>query len=165
MRVVAAVPVAADRGAPPSPVEITRALARIGTVHVMVVGDVMLDRFVYGDVSRVSYEAPIPVLNVARESAMPGGAGNAARNAAALGARVSLVGVVGDDAAGAELREIVAGIAGLSDRLIVEAGRPTTRKTRFVAQGQQLQGAWLHPAVEERCGLGFTGCELTSNLR
>ncbi|MFC3230913.1 D-glycero-beta-D-manno-heptose-7-phosphate kinase [Marinibaculum pumilum] len=129
---------AADPGAPPSPVEIARALARIGSVHVMVVGDVMLDRFVYGDVSRVSYEAPIPVLNVARESAMPGGAGNAARNAAALGARVSLVGVVGDDAAGTELREIVAGIAGLSDRLIVEAGRPTTRKTRFVAQGQQL---------------------------
>ncbi|MEQ9048258.1 MAG: hypothetical protein RLO22_27650, partial [Sneathiellaceae bacterium] len=72
---------------PGMPTDIRDMLGRIGKVRVLTVGDVMLDRFVYGAVSRVSYEAPIPVLNVERESAMPGGAGNAARNAAALGGR------------------------------------------------------------------------------
>jgi len=120
------------------PRDIRDCLARMSEVRVLVVGDVMLDRFVYGSVSRVSYEAPIPVLSVDREAAMPGGAGNAARNAAALGGRVTLVGVVGADGAGQELRHLIARHPGLVDRLVVDPARPTTRKTRFVAQGQQL---------------------------
>lgn len=118
--------------------DVRRMLAAIGRVRAAVIGDVMLDRFVYGSVSRVSYEAPIPVLNVERETAMPGGAGNAARNAAALGGQVALIGVIGADAAGAELQALIAQTPGLQDRLAVDSARPTTRKTRFVAQGQQL---------------------------
>ncbi len=139
MRLVTGMPPSPEiEPVPGMPTDIRDMLGRIGKVRVLTVGDVMLDRFVYGAVSRVSYEAPIPVLNVERESAMPGGAGNAARNAAALGGRVSLIGVVGDDGAGADLRSLIARTEGLCDRLIVDPGRPTTRKTRFVAQGQQL---------------------------
>lgn len=121
-----------------APGDVRQMLARIAKVRAAVVGDVMLDRFVYGSVTRVSYEAPIPVLSVDGESAMPGGAGNAARNAAALGGEVALIGVIGADRAGAELQQLIAQTAGLRDCLTVDPERPTTRKTRFVAQGQQL---------------------------
>lgn len=120
------------------PADIRQCLAQMARVRVLVVGDVMLDRFVYGGVARVSYEAPIPVLGVEREVAMPGGAGNAARNAASLGATASLIGLVGGDSAGTELRRLIAGHGGMVDRLVTDPDRPTTRKTRFVAQGQQL---------------------------
>ncbi len=102
---------------------------------VLVVGDVMLDRYVYGDVERISPEAPIPVLRVARETAMPGGAGNVARNLAALGGRPHLVAAVGDDAAGRELGSLV---ADMTADLVRVPGRPTTVKTRYIAERQQL---------------------------
>lgn len=100
----------------------------------------MLDRFVYGGVDRVSPEAPIPVLRVDRQVEMLGGAGNVAANALALGAAVSFIAVVGDDEPGALLGQIPAPdqAAGLTRHLLVEPGRPTTIKTRFVAGTQQL---------------------------
>lgn len=103
----------------------------------LVVGDVMLDRYVQGSVERISPEAPIPVLRVTAEREVPGGAGNTARNLAALGIATSLVGVVGDDPAAAGLR-IGLDAAGVATSLIVAAHRQTTVKTRFVAGAQQL---------------------------
>jgi D-beta-D-heptose 7-phosphate kinase/D-beta-D-heptose 1-phosphate adenosyltransferase len=106
--------------------------------RVACVGDLMLDRFVYGEVSRVSPEAPIPVLRRTRELVMLGAAGNVARNLAALGARASLAGVVGEDTDGREAAHLVEAEDGLDGRLIADPLRPTTLKTRFVSSGQQL---------------------------
>jgi len=93
-------------------------LDRLAGVRVLVLGDIMLDRFVYGSVDRISPEAPIPVLRIARETAMLGGAGNVLRNLAALGVRPHGVAVVGEDAAGAEVeslaRSCLAPVAGSS---------------------------------------------------
>ncbi len=105
---------------------------------VLVVGDVMLDSYLMGDVERISPEAPVPVVTVAEEHAVPGGAANVAANLAALGASPRLHGVVGDDAAGEAL------LGALADRAIgtagiqTQGGRPTTTKTRIVARGQQV---------------------------
>jgi D-beta-D-heptose 7-phosphate kinase/D-beta-D-heptose 1-phosphate adenosyltransferase len=113
-------------------------LAAIAGVRVACVGDVMLDRFVYGEVTRTSPEAPIPVLALGRESAMLGGAGNVARNVAALGGTAALAGVLGRDAAADEALGMVGGQNGLEGHLIAVDERPTTVKTRYVAAGQQL---------------------------
>ncbi len=109
----------------------------LARARVALAGDVMLDRFVYGEVSRISPEAPIPVLRVGDEKAMPGGAGNVARNLAALGAKVDFLSVVGDDEAGAELKTAL-GAEAVTSSLTVVPGRETTVKMRFVAMGQQV---------------------------
>ena len=106
--------------------------------HVAVLGDVMLDRYIDGAVDRISPEAPIPVLAIKAETAVPGGAGNVARNLAALGARSTLIGVIGADADGAALQALLAREAGLSSRLHQMSDRPTPVKTRFMAGGHQL---------------------------
>jgi D-beta-D-heptose 7-phosphate kinase/D-beta-D-heptose 1-phosphate adenosyltransferase len=107
--------------------------------RVACVGDLMVDRFVYGSVSRVSPEAPIPVLARSRELKMLGGAGNVARNVAALGGSVALVGVVGGDAEGHEASRLVGEeTPTIEGYLVTDPGRPTTLKTRFVSGGQQL---------------------------
>jgi D-beta-D-heptose 7-phosphate kinase/D-beta-D-heptose 1-phosphate adenosyltransferase len=106
--------------------------------RVLCVGDVMLDRYIYGEVERISPEAPIPVFRIERETAMVGGAGNVARNIAALGAWTRLVGVAGDDAAGAELRTLLAAEPGIAPAILIEESRPTTIKTRYVAARQQM---------------------------
>jgi len=106
---------------------------RLGTARVLVVGDIMLDRFVRGKVSRISPEAPIPILAIEDEIVMLGGAGNVVRNLASLGARAVFAGVLGDDAAGATLRDLLAGFPGQPSRLVVEPGRRTSVKTRYVA--------------------------------
>ena len=113
-------------------------LPRLEHVRVLCVGDLMLDSYVYGDVSRISPEAPIPVFQVVRESAMLGGAGNVARNVTALGASVCFVAVVGDDPAGRDLTAMVGEDPGIEPTLLVERDRPTTVKTRYIADGQQL---------------------------
>lgn len=106
--------------------------------RVVVVGDLMLDEAVIGDVTRISPEAPVPVLEVTRTTSTPGGAANAANNVKSLGGSVTLVGVVGDDRPGEILRDLVAA-AGIDARGIVrDASRPTTQKTRIVARGQQV---------------------------
>lgn len=106
--------------------------------RIVCVGDVMLDRFIYGSVTRISPEAPVPIMRRTRESAMPGGAGNVARNLASLGLAVSLIGVVGDDSEGRELAALLGDIDGVAADLIAMRERATTLKTRFVAGGQQL---------------------------
>jgi D-beta-D-heptose 7-phosphate kinase/D-beta-D-heptose 1-phosphate adenosyltransferase len=113
-------------------------LASLSGVRLVCVGDVMVDRFVYGDVTRVSPEAPIPVLARTRELVMLGAAGNVARNVAALGGDVALVGLVGGDAEGHEAMRLIGAESGIEGFLVTDASRPTTLKTRFVSGGQQL---------------------------
>ena len=111
---------------------------QLTNAKVLCIGDVMLDRFVYGSVNRISPEAPIPIIRVERESAMLGGAGNVARNATALGAAVQFLSLVGDDLPGREVMEYVANDKGVEPYIQTERNRPTTIKTRYIASGQQL---------------------------
>jgi D-beta-D-heptose 7-phosphate kinase/D-beta-D-heptose 1-phosphate adenosyltransferase len=118
--------------------DLQEVLAATRGARVACVGDLMVDRFVYGDVARVSPEAPIPVLARTRELVMLGGCGNVARNVAALGGEAALVGVIGGDAEGHEALRLVQAEVGVEGFLITDATRPTTLKTRFVSGGQQL---------------------------
>ena len=105
---------------------------------VLVVGDLMVDYFVYGIVERISPEAPIPVLQYRERKTMLGGAGNVARNIAALNGRAVLVGAVGDDEDGAYMSGILCPGAGIDAHLVTARRSPTTVKTRFVSEGQQI---------------------------
>ncbi|MCX7315091.1 MAG: D-glycero-beta-D-manno-heptose-7-phosphate kinase [Alphaproteobacteria bacterium] len=110
-------------------------LTEIGRQTVLCIGDLMLDDFVYGDVSRISPEAPAPVLRVSREDVIVGGAGNVARNIESLGAKCLFVGVIGDDVTGEILRsELNQNKRGIASHLVVDPSRPTTRKLRFVSE-------------------------------
>jgi D-beta-D-heptose 7-phosphate kinase/D-beta-D-heptose 1-phosphate adenosyltransferase len=111
---------------------------RFSRASVLVVGDVMLDRYVYGEVNRVSPEAPVPILTVTREVAMPGGAGNVVRNLIALESAAAFVSLVGDDQAGSDLTGLIGGQQNVEPWLLVQGGRTTTLKTRYIAQGQHL---------------------------
>ena len=122
----------------PSAAELADAARLLRKASVLVVGDAMLDRYVYGEVRRISPEAPVPVLAVEREIAMPGGAGNVVRNLTALGAAVAFVSVVGDDQAGSDITGLIGGQHGVEPWLLVQGGRVTTTKTRFLAAGQHL---------------------------
>ncbi|MBI4185131.1 MAG: D-glycero-beta-D-manno-heptose-7-phosphate kinase [Proteobacteria bacterium] len=113
-------------------------LERLAGGRVLCVGDVMLDRYLSGEVERISPEAPVPVLKVAAEEAMLGGAGNVVRNLSALGAEAVFAAVVGDDAAGREVAALLAGARGIEARLVVEKGRMTGIKTRLIAASQHL---------------------------
>src|SRR6195952_2205481 len=95
---------------------------------VLCVGDLMLDEFVYGEVSRISPEAPAPVIAVQRSETNIGGAGNAARGIAALGARCIFVGLIGEDDAGKTLKAALAQQSLIESVLVSDAARPTTRK-------------------------------------
>ena len=101
---------------------------------VLCVGDLMLDEFVYGEVSRISPEAPAPVIAVQRSETNIGGAGNVARNIAALGARCIFAGLVGEDEAGAKLKADLAREKLIEAVLVSDSSRPTTRKVRFVSE-------------------------------
>jgi D-beta-D-heptose 7-phosphate kinase/D-beta-D-heptose 1-phosphate adenosyltransferase len=105
---------------------------------ILCLGDLMLDRFAYCDTERISPEAPVPVLLLRQTQSMLGGAGNVARNVAALGGTAVLIGLVGQDAAGAETRALIAAAPGIIDRHVASADRPTTCKTRYLAGNQQL---------------------------
>ena len=104
--------------------------------YVVVLGDVMLDEFVWGDVTRISPEGPVPVVDVLRESMHLGGAANVLANLIALGARGSVVGVVGNDRAGERLRTGVRELGSNDQYLITDETRPSTMKTRIIAQSQ-----------------------------
>jgi D-beta-D-heptose 7-phosphate kinase/D-beta-D-heptose 1-phosphate adenosyltransferase len=114
---------------------IDQQLAKFGETTVLCVGDLMLDHFVYGDVSRVSPEAPSLVIAATREEQLLGGAGNVARGIAALGARCIFVGVIGEDESGRAIGRAFADDYGdaIETHLLVDAARPTTRKVRFVS--------------------------------
>ncbi|MBO6518490.1 MAG: D-glycero-beta-D-manno-heptose-7-phosphate kinase [Rhodospirillales bacterium] len=109
--------------------------------RILVVGDAMLDRFVSGEVDRISPEAPIPVLRVTAESSMPGGAGNVVRNLAALGAGVTFIAVCGDDAPGRELTAALSADPLVTADLKTDPARPTTIKIRYIAGNQQMMRA------------------------
>ena len=114
---------------------IDQQLAKFGEMTVLCIGDLMLDHFVYGDVSRVSPEAPSLVIAATREEQLLGGAGNVARGIAALGARCVFVGVIGEDESGRVLTRTFADDYGdaIEAHLLVDTSRPTTRKVRFVS--------------------------------
>ena len=109
-------------------------LSDLSRQTVLCVGDLMLDEFVYGEVSRISPEAPTPVLAVKRADLMIGGAGNVARNLVSLGARCIFVGVVGDDDAGRALSQALEAQPLTEFDLVIDKGRQTTRKVRFVSE-------------------------------
>lgn len=117
--------------------ELAQLVRRFAQAHVLILGDVMLDRYVSGTASRLSPEAPIPVLRPNARRATLGGAANVALNIATLGGQASLVGVIGDDPEGSELTNLL-GSSGIVPHLIVAPGRPTTAKTRFMAGTHQL---------------------------
>jgi len=136
--------------------ELGRAVRMLKNASVLVVGDVMLDRSAYGDTHRISLEAPVPILTIEREEARPGGAGNVVRNLTALGAATAFISVVGDDQAGSDLTGLIGGQPNVEPWLLVQGGRTTTEKTRFLARGQQLMRADreqtdpIHPKLAER---------------
>jgi D-glycero-beta-D-manno-heptose-7-phosphate kinase len=111
--------------------------ARIGDARVLVVGDVMLDRYWFGDVERISPEAPVPVIRVSRREDRLGGAANVAKNAAALGAKVGLLSVVGNDEAGDCIAKLL-GETGIASHLHRDTTAPTTIKLRAIGRQQQL---------------------------
>ncbi|SHN82760.1 D-glycero-beta-D-manno-heptose-7-phosphate kinase [Bradyrhizobium erythrophlei] len=118
---------------------------------VLCIGDLMLDEFVYGEVSRISPEAPAPVIAAKRSETNIGGAGNVARNIAALGAKCIFVGLIGEDAAAAELKAALAKEPRIESVLVADGSRPTTRKVRFVSEHfltHMLRADWeiTHPA-------------------
>ena len=109
----------------------------LSAVRLLIVGDVMLDRYWFGDVSRISPEAPVPVVKVERSEERPGGAANVARNAAALGAKVSLLALVGDDEPGVSLKRLMSE-GGIDASLQVDEAVTTTVKLRVIGRQQQL---------------------------
>jgi len=132
---------------------------RMQRQRILVVGDLMLDRFIWGQVTRISPEAPVPVVRVTRESAYPGGASNVARNLADFGLKVSVAGVVGADAAGGELLDLLnaGGIA--TSGVLRSEKEETIVKTRIIARQQQVvrvdreKSRSLSPALRERLGI------------
>jgi D-beta-D-heptose 7-phosphate kinase/D-beta-D-heptose 1-phosphate adenosyltransferase len=129
-------------------------LGKLRAQTVLCIGDLMLDEFVYGEVSRVSPEAPVPVIAAKRSELVIGGAGNVARNIASLGASCICVGIVGEDEAARTLHAAIAAEKGIEARLVADAARPTTRKIRFVSEHHSahlLRADWeqAEPAAEE----------------
>lgn len=129
-------------------------LETITSRAILVVGDIMLDRFTYGEVSRISPEAPIPVLRYQREVSMLGGAGNVVRNLVSLGQKADIIAVIGADAVGFEMANMLAQHEGITPHLLTDAARPSTVKSRFIAGGQQMlrldheENVALAPALE-----------------
>lgn len=111
---------------------------RMKRATVAVVGDMMLDRYIWGQVDRISPEAPVPVVNVERTNVRLGGAANVAWNIASLGPRVRLAGVVGRDQTGRELRKLLSSRMLMTDFIVSDGGRVTTEKIRVVAHNQQV---------------------------
>ena len=152
------------------PSSVAASINSLGKSRVACIGDLMLDRFVYGQVERTSPEAPVPILRTDHDVDMLGGVGNVVRNLVSLGARATLLSVIGDDAVGRRLTGLVGREERVEPYLLVQQGRISTEKTRFVAGGQQLLRAdWetaeaITPRSAERL-LGFAreafaGCDV-----
>jgi len=112
-------------------------IARFADAKVLVIGDIIIDHFLWGTANRISPEAPVPVVNVQREELLLGGSANVLRNIVSLGGQGSLCGIIGNDAMGQKAVDLVADL-GVSTAGLVIGQRPTTVKTRVVAQGQQV---------------------------
>lgn len=127
-----------------------------GRVRVMVVGDLMIDRYLWGNVSRISPEAPVPIINIEDDEVRFGGAANVANNLIALGADPVLVGTVGDDNWGQVFRNQLSGLTLRADGLVTDPARPTTIKTRIIGNNQQIarvdreKTSAISPTVQNR---------------
>jgi D-beta-D-heptose 7-phosphate kinase/D-beta-D-heptose 1-phosphate adenosyltransferase len=134
--------------------DVDKHLAALSGQTVLCIGDVMLDEFVYGEVSRISPEAPTPVIAVKRTETMVGGAGNVARNLVSLGTKCIFIGVVGDDETGRVLSEALTAYPLINSRLVIDSARQTTRKARFVSEHfsthmLRADWEWVAPAGPE----------------
>ena len=125
-------------------------LDSFSAVRTLCIGDVMLDRFVAGEVNRISPESPVPVLTVKSVTLFAGGAANVARNVGALGGHCTMLSVVGRDGAGDELDRLLRADQGIVPELLKTEDRPTTEKTRFIAHGQHM----LRADAEEASQIG-----------
>ncbi|MEW5772775.1 MAG: D-glycero-beta-D-manno-heptose-7-phosphate kinase [Thermodesulfobacteriota bacterium] len=121
----------------PSPAHLASRIPDMAGSTVVIVGDCILDHYLVGEVSRISPEAPVPVVQVKKERHLLGGAGNVARNVQTLGGAPVLVGLVGSDPAAGQLKELLAE-QNITARLVQDPARPTTRKTRIIAHNQQV---------------------------
>jgi D-beta-D-heptose 7-phosphate kinase/D-beta-D-heptose 1-phosphate adenosyltransferase len=117
--------------------DLFQAISRFHTAKILVIGDVIIDQFIWGTVNRISPEAPVPVVNVNREEFLLGGSANVLKNIYSLGGRGALCGVIGSDRMGEQLVGLVRALSSPAEGL-VRGERPTTVKTRVVAQGQQV---------------------------
>jgi D-beta-D-heptose 7-phosphate kinase/D-beta-D-heptose 1-phosphate adenosyltransferase len=123
---------------PPELARLEALLQAFRKVRLLVVGDLVLDEYVWGEVERVSPEAPVPVVHVREETVVLGGAANVARNVVALGGNAAFCSVIGDDAAGRRAADLVKNLGVDPSGLQLASGRPTTRKTRVIARSQQV---------------------------
>ena len=111
---------------------------RLAEAKVLCIGDIMLDKFVYGEVNRISPEAPIPVLKTKSDKLLLGGAGNVANNLSCLGVETHFISVIGNDSTGKTITKLIKKNPNIVANLITVEKRPTTLKTRFIASGQQM---------------------------
>jgi rfaE bifunctional protein kinase chain/domain len=121
----------------PSPASLAVRIPALAGNTVVIVGDCILDHYLVGEVSRISPEAPVPVVQVKSERHLLGGAGNVARNVQTLGGTPVLIGLIGDDPAASQLQDLLAAQK-ITARLVQDPARPTTRKTRVIAHNQQV---------------------------
>lgn len=115
-----------------------QAIAKFKELKVLVIGDIIIDHFIWGSVNRISPEAPVPVVNVTHENLLLGGSANVLHNIYALGGQATICGIVGDDAMGAHLLKLLEELPSPTAGVIKVADRPTTKKTRVIAQHQQV---------------------------
>jgi len=115
-----------------------QAIDKFSTANVLVIGDIIVDHFIWGSVSRISPEAPVPVVNDTNESLLLGGSANVLHNLYDMGAKTTICGVIGDDFMGKHLLNLLHDIDSPISGIIETTDRPTTRKTRIVAQSQQV---------------------------
>lgn len=113
-------------------------LSKVPGKQILVLGDLMVDEYIWGNASRISPEAPVPIVEVRRETLRPGGAANVASNIAALGGRASIVGILGSDVPGEWLVDELEALGIKGDGVVIDRTRPTTVKTRVVAGSQQI---------------------------
>ena len=117
--------------------DLFQAVSRFNKTKILVIGDVIIDQFIWGTVTRISPEAPVPVVNVNREEFLLGGSANVLKNIYSLGGQGALCGVIGADSMGEQLGDLIKSLPSSLDGLVM-GERPTTVKTRVVAQGQQV---------------------------
>jgi len=121
------------------PVSLAGSIEKFPKTRVLVIGDIIMDEYIWGDVSRISPEAPVPVVDVKRETKVLGGAGNVVNNISSLGGEAILCGVVGDDSTGRQVMKMVRNLGVPSEGIVQEPDRPTTIKTRI---GQYRVRIW-----------------------
>lgn len=118
--------------------ELKKHIDRFSDTRILVIGDIIIDEYIWGDVSRISPEAPVPIVEIRQETKMLGGAANVINNIASLGGKPILCGVIGDDHMGREIENKIKNMGLSSEGIIIESDRPTSIKTRVVAHNQQV---------------------------